>query len=391
MKSFHDSIKMRNGLELQRAATLLRSANGNDPADALLWRDLLRIQPESRSLYESIAKRPDDFAALAANAGAPVVNLPKLAATTKSGVEDGLNSEQFSLEALAVVNHAMTTAYALAANGKADAARAWVGAVRKIGQPLAPSETNPSSLLRDAVMSLIIDLIKKEAQFVPKSALIEARIAIAQGRLDDAAAAVADMQLRENPMTLEFYTAYAAAARTAGRDMSELQKLLPTLHGQSLARLARNLLISPESKDTKIDYQKSGSNAVGSFLGSVLSAGTFNDNNARTYGFHSTPNSDGSIKVEYRGKTMSGPIVQEMTLLRAAEVVREAGKSHFQIIKRNDFEEVTTISSQFGTKRTLSGYKTEIDIRLLDEGESQPQALEAKAIIDALGSVYYTK
>ena len=110
----------------------------------------------------------------------------------------------------------------------------------------------------------------------------------------------------------------------------------------------------------------------------------------RTAGFRSTPNEDGSIKVEYTGNTTSGPVVQEMTLLRAAELAREAGKSHFHVVGRNDYQRyLTQTMNGVPMNRTLTGYKTELTIRLLGEGEGIADALDAVAVIDALGPVYY--
>ena len=77
-----------------------------------------------------------------------------------------------------------------------------------------------------------------------------------------------------------------------------------------------------------------------------------------------------------------------MTLLRAAELAREAGKSHFHVVGRNDYQRyLTQTMNGVPMNRTLTGYKTELTIRLLGEGEGD--ALDAVAVIDALGPVYY--
>ena len=110
----------------------------------------------------------------------------------------------------------------------------------------------------------------------------------------------------------------------------------------------------------------------------------------RTSGFEETENEDGSVKVEYTGNTTSGAVVQEMTLLRAAEVAQAAGKSHFHITGRQDFQRYLTMT-QYGVEqsRTLTGYKTDMTIRLLDNADGQPHAVDAVEIIDTLGPVYY--
>ena len=51
-----------------------------------------------------------------------------------------------------------------------------------------------------------------------------------------------------------------------------------------------------------------------------------------------------------------------MTLLRAAELAREAGKSHFHVVGRNDYQRyLTQTMNGVPMNRTLTGYKTETD------------------------------
>lgn len=57
---------------------------------------------------------------------------------------------------------------------------------------------------------------------------------------------------------------------------------------------------------------------------------------------------------------------------------------------RKDYEQILTRwISGTPIERTLVGYKTELTVRLLDDAASEPDALDAVAVIDALGPVYY--
>lgn len=111
---------------------------------------------------------------------------------------------------------------------------------------------------------------------------------------------------------------------------------------------------------------------------------------SRTDGFRSTPNADGTVMVEFIGNTPSQTLVQEMTLLRAAEVVKAAGKPAFVIVKRNDYMR-RLVQTQYGREisSTPTGYKTELTIRAVDKGVDPARALDATGVIDALGPLYY--
>ena len=86
----------------------------------------------------------------------------------------------------------------------------------------------------------------------------------------------------------------------------------------------------------------------------------------------------------------SAALVEEMTLLRAAEVMRAAGKTNFVIVERKDYSR-RLVSSQYGveTSSVPTGFKTELVIRPIDAAADATGALDAVAIIDALGPLYY--
>jgi hypothetical protein len=157
--------------------------------------------------------------------------------------------------------------------------------------------------------------------------------------------------------------------------------------------LASQLLIAPESQRNVIDYQKSRPNILGALVGGALSFGTtLLGGIERTAGFRSAANPDGTTRVEFTGNTTSAPVVQEMTLLRAAELARAAGKWGFVIADRSDYARYM-VTSQYGMEisRVPVGYKTELSVRFVDQGGEAGRAFDAVAVIDALGPLYYSE
>ncbi|WP_374524143.1 hypothetical protein [Sphingopyxis sp.] len=386
------AAKRPYALEVQRVAGMLRAANGDNPADPTIWQNLARIDPATRGLFSQIASQSGDLAELAASAGTPSVVMPE-APSFKAIMTNGGNIAPLLSEWSAPVRGAMTKAYALAAHGQPAAARAWVEATRAALDAAGPTGNSQGEEGKQApkdIVTLLVEMVRAE-HFKPLADLVDARLAIAEGRLADAAAALQGKQLRATPVTEEFHAAYAAARAAGAVGAPDLPALAPAAkRGPArLSGMADNLLIRPESQRKLIDYEKSRPNILGALVGAAFSMGTtLLGGIDRTAGFRSTPNEDGSIKVEYTGNTTSGPVVQEMTLLRAAELAREAGKSHFHVVGRNDYQRyLTQTMNGVPMNRTLTGYKTELTIRLLGEGEGD--ALDAVAVIDALGPVYY--
>lgn len=386
------AAKRTYALEIQRVAGMLRAANGDKPADPTIWQSLARIDPATRGIFSQLAPQPGNLAELAASAGMPSVTLPQ-APSLNAIMTNGGNIARLLSEWSAPVNAAMTKAYALAAHGQPEAARAWVEATRAALDATGPAGNSQGEEGKQAPTDIVTLLVKmaRAEHFEPLANLVDARIAIAEGRLADAATALQGKQLRATPVTEEFYAAYAAARPAGAVGAPDLPALGPAAkRGPSrLSGMADNLLIRPESQRKLIDYEKSRPNILGALVGAAFSMGTtLLGGIDRTAGFRSTANEDGSIKVEYTGNTTSGAVVQEMTLLRAAELTREAGKSHFHVVGRNDYQRyLTQTMNGVPMNRTLTGYKTELTIRLLGEGKAD--ALDAVAVIDALGPVYY--
>jgi hypothetical protein len=415
------AAKRPYALPIQHAAALIRTANAEQRSGAI-WDSLERIDPSVRGIADRLSGAPADMAGIAASAGVPKVTIPTEIPMNLLLSGRGEMGKMLA-EWGAPVAGAMTTAYALAANGQPQAARAWVtateAALDAVGPPKPaakpdaaltpvsatsaaatpaqsekPAEKPAGKPSVNPLISLMANAVRS-SQFEPAALLVEARIAVAEGRLAEAARMVDGKGWRSTPMTEEFHAAYRAAREKNPAGAPELAALTPAeARGPTnLTGMARELLISPETSRNLIDYEKSRPNILGAAVGAALSFGTtLLGGIDRTAGFRSTPNPDGTIKVTFTGNTTSGPMVQEMVLLRAAEVTREAGKSRFHIAARQDFQRYMA-QTLYGVEqnRTLVGYKTELDIRPLDEGatDADADAIDAVAVIDALGPVYY--
>ena len=152
-------------------------------------------------------------------------------------------------------------------------------------------------------------------------------------------------------ITREFHEAYNSARAVAENDsLPALRELAPppAPRQPSLKNLAANLLIRPEDERKLINYKRSRPNVLGALVGAAVTMGTSLLGGVdKTSGFSSVPEGDGSIKVEYTGNATSGPVVQEMTLLRAAELARDEGATHFLV---EEAQGLSTLSGEFAVR-----------------------------------------
>lgn len=109
-------------------------------------------------------------------------------------------------------------------------------------------------------------------------------------------------------------------------------------------------------------------------------------------GYRERISPDGIVTIRYRGgKTPSGPI-EEMALLRAADLAREGGHKSFVILDRRDTA-WSINTTQYGmTLRTdPNGHETELDVRFLDtvrEAQEDGVVLDAEQVYAQLAPLY---
>jgi hypothetical protein len=375
-------------LQVQQVAAMIgqlgRSTTTRTPSP---WAPITRLDPTAASTVVLKEAELGDFAsvlALHANAAPnwPSERLDSMALFTNGPAANNLLSTM--LVQLAV-------AYARAATGDPVGARRDLGEVQArvaaLRPAAAPGAANPFTARADAVLDAFLATHVRQ---------IEARIAVDENRLSDALAALMAAPLPHDAATVDLLRALKAAV--PAKDAA----LVPDPVGfepdrtdsgrKVLAAIAPAALIAPETPRAVINYKSARPNILGAMVGGAFSMGfSLLGGIKRTDGFHSTPNPDGSIKVEFVGNTPSAPLVQEMTLLRAAEMTREAHKPAFVIIARKDYtRKLTTTQRGMVIKSVTTGFKTELTIRYVDANEQSARAFDALTVIDALGPLYYT-
>lgn len=358
---------------------------GNSPtAD---WAMAMRLDP---SAAVSVLMREADvgnFPAVLALRPGIALNWPSKAPAGLAllGLDDG------SRDLMSALVVSMNTAYAYAATGAPDKAKAELAEIRSRMQALRPAETDKPKA-KTSVPDLTAIL---EGAVETKAKQVEARIAVAEGRHGDAIAALVGASLPKDAATTDLIKSLKAAAP------ADKAALVPDAAGftfdaakkqrDNLSRLASQALIAPETPRAVVDYEKSRPNILGALVGGAVTMGFgLLGGIDRLDGFRSTANADGTTKVEFVGNTPSALLVQEMTLLRAAELARAAGKPGFLIVERKDYSRVMR-TMQYGVEISSrpTGFKTEMTIRFLDRADQSPRAIDALAVIDSLGPLYY--
>lgn len=394
-------------LEVQAVAAVIRQAArpirggagegpGEGPSEGAVspFENLVRIEPAAARGAISAETSVGNFAGVVALSRTRPFAWPE----EDKGIAGAIVDRNGTPRALAGgVYPALDLAYAHAATGDTAAARVLVGEVRgrltaffdaraAAGKPVGEEATGARETLVEAIAG-------------PQLRLVEARIALAEGEVEgevEGAAKAGNGRLPFTAAAIEYFTALRAAAKARGLavtapDPAPLAEKLTGERKIALGRLADTVLIAPETPRSVIDYKKSRPNILGALVGGALSMGTsLLGGIERTAGFRSTPNADGTVKVEFTGSTTSGPMVQEMTLLRAAELAQAAGKRRFAVIERKDYTR-WMVATQYGAEisRTPAGYKSELVVRFDDADAAPAATLDAVAVIDALGPLYY--
>jgi hypothetical protein len=369
----------------------LSAGEGGTKAD---WAMAMRLDPDaavSVLLRQGLAGNFKEVLALR-----PSVTLDWPEKTPNAyGLLQGVGDGAKLMQALMV---SYQTAYAHAATGNAAQAKAELGEIRsrigKLQAVEAPAKGAAATATVTATATPNVAALLEQG-LAPRTKQVEARIAVAEGRHGDAISALVGASLPKDAATAELMRALKSQA--PAKDAA----LVPDATGfaadaagerrATLARLAGYALITPETPRAVVNYEKSRPNILGALVGGALTMGTsLLGGIDRLDGFRSTANADGTTKVAFVGNTPSAMLVQEMTLLRAAEVTRAAGKPAFMIVERKDYSRtLRTTRGGMEISNVPTGFKSEMNIRFLDSVAASPRALDAVAVIDALGPLYY--
>ena len=298
------------------------------------------------------------------------------------------NAQTSSL--LSSVIMTLHTAYAKAATGDVEGARQDLSRLEEgVAPALATSPQASVSNAQSPARNALKDFMALRRR------QIEARIATAEGRTNDALSALVGSGMPRDAATIELLTALRAALPAQGGlvvpDITSFEKDLAEKRRKDLIEIVRKILVAPETPRSVVDYERARPNIVGALIGGALTMGTsLLGGINRTDGFRSTDNADGTTKVEFIGNTPSAALVQEMTLLRAAELAKSAGKNAFVIVDRKDFTR-TMQSTRNGMviSSVNNGFKTELTVRYIENTGDMPYAFGTDEVLDSLGPLYY--
>lgn len=371
------------------AAAVIQSTRPIGEPSPSPWDGLVRLEPDAAVAALASEAAVGNFAGV--RALRPAIALNWSDTRPNPAQVFGRPGPDFTTLMLAAFN----SAYAHAVVGESEAAHAEIAAVEA-----ALAEARTPAAAGGATGAVRLEYTRQtlavaDSYLETYRKLVDLRLAVAEGRPQQALDDLVGTRLPDSPATLELLEALAAATppQTAVHlpDTSGWRARLGAKRGEGLGRFAPQALIAPEAARTVIDYERSRPNILGEFVGAALSFGTtLLDGIDRNDGFRSAENPDGTVKVEFTGNTPSEPMVQEMTLLRAAELARAAGKAGFVVIDRKDYTR-TLQMSRGGTpiSSTPQGFKTELTIRMVDPAAEPARAFDAVAVIDALGPLYY--
>lgn len=289
-------------------------------------------------------------------------------------------------------------AYALAATGRKDAARHEIEAAASAlaaGTPAAipPPEADARESRKDreacARNALLVLASARARQAVEAwRGLVEARITLGEGRPLDADRA--SLALLRNGAALDFYQAVKRVSpNRPDVDAAIAQAGSKPVHEPMDEKVAIKLLFAslPHTEIQKrvASYKKANSELMGYLWGGVS-------------GFKIIPDPDGaSTKIQFVGEESSASVVEEMALLRAADLAREAGKEGIVVKGRSDYER-TNNTLYYGSivRSDPNGYSTVLEVEYVDSIASSAKykavpwrVLNAQDIIDRLGPVYF--
>lgn len=375
------SLQVQNG-----AAEILQASRSLADASPSPWLSVARLEPNAAvSAVINEAELGNHASALKLSEG---VTLTWPTGALKPYSLMARDPETVGLLSSVIVS--LHTAYARAATGDPAGARKDLATLQ---EKAAPAMATPADAQATTFQSPAREALQKYIEL--RTRQIEARVAVAEGRTSDAISALVGASMPRDAATIELLNALRAALppkdALAAPDVAPFMKDFSEQRSKDLTAIIPSLLIAPETPRAVVDYERARPNILGALIGGALSMGTsLLGGIDRTDGFRSTANADGTTKVEFIGNTPSAALVQEMTLLRAAELAKAAGKPAFVIVDRKDFSR-TMQTTQYGSvvSSVPTGFKTELTVRFVDEGVDAARALGTVQILDSLGPLYY--
>ena len=276
-------------------------------------------------------------------------------------------------------------AYALAATGKATDAQAALAAARtqlaNDTQPPPPLDASlsPSEHAREAAYREEDAANRtKVAAAADKNldvwdTFVGLRLTIDQGKAADVLRALQSQSGRKGWPEVQLLDAILAKLPKSDKTSIATAQSLKTEWGKTIAASREasldtffKTLPEPETIGRVPPYEQARQPLFGT-------SGTYSDMSFNGYQVRA-PNAAGVMTVSFRGENSTASMIEEMALLRAADLAREADKKGLIIVDRHDT--AFTISTEsYGTvvRTDPNGFETDLDVLFVD-----PDALPDK-------------
>lgn len=385
----------------RRLSLAALAATGDDTSKLgeTIAHDTAGLDPRFVSTIYELAFDRGDFAAV-------VALYPQLKAPTKTGdigipkwetkVQDAKRDSQ--MIAFAAKSAGMY-AYALAALGRMDEARAALNDAKTRANLAIPAEIPPlaegqnegsKAKLERSMNALLVRTGRNSLAAVDTWAkIIDLRAALASSDPQKAADELLSAKVPTRGVAFDLVHQLSQKLpndekmKKLATDIDAAQNAPPKIDA-SLTKLVFEALPHSELAQRVATYRKANSDFIGYLWGGVS-------------GFK-TVEGDGPnlVTVKFTGEKSSASVVEEMTLLRAADLARERGKTGFVILERRDYERTVSTTYYGSTLRSdPQGYSTELDIELVDMAALPTQyravswrVIPADKVLAELGPVY---
>lgn len=366
------------------ALRVLTSLPGGAAASAAIADRQLLLGEQAREQRAKARQAAGDFAGAASDwaLAKPAVIEP----TTVTVPMRGVFVNNTAGWPITMIDPARVGAAALAAAfaGDAQTARRWLGVARAAAAtaPVMAAPIMPNGITGPAFPT--VDKAQQDAEFARQAALVEAAVQHQAGQSALARAAVAALPaLRADAASVQAVArilgqAQPSVPETAAVDPRLLFAMLPRYEGADAVALAAS-----ESVPFTVGFggRSMARQRRNTFSGS---AGFF-----KSAGFKAKPMKSGAgTTVTFTGDASSAFAVEEMTLLRAAELAAAAGKPQFIVLGRRDYQRTSQFmmnGKPYGNA-VPAGFQSELDVAFVDGTDDR--AIVAADVIAVLGPLY---
>jgi hypothetical protein len=290
-------------------------------------------------------------------------------------------------EFLNEADRAVNASYALAATGKPTEARAlFLEISQRVQAALGPGKPQNGFVTDFSLIKSVLEWLSTSKK------LVEARALVAEGKSSDGLKLLVGASIPNTKLGLDLVQSMRASLPTDKQSLVPESAPIATAIAEERKETKINatallkLLPPPERTNRIAKYKKANKSILDG-----LTAGYAPD------GFRSETNPvSGVTTVEFLGKTASAITVEELTLLHAADLARQKGKTGLLIVARRDFQRTLQMTIN-GMPRSsaAAGFQSELDVRFVDLANMPPEVakdadrlLDVDAIYNNLAPIY---